>query len=139
MQGMELSAEFSALGFEHSVNVSFLDATDEKTNTDLPRRPSESFNYQLAKSWGDFDASLDMQYRSSRPSIAYYDSELAGYTVFNLAANYQLLENLSLAARIENITDKEYFTAATGFAASGELLGYNSAGRTFFVGANYQF
>ena len=139
MQGMELSAEFSALGFEHSVNVSFLDATDEKTNTDLPRRPSESFNYQLAKSWGDFDASLDMQYRSSRPSIAYYDSELAGYTVFNLAANYQLLDNLSLAARIENITDKEYFTAATGFAASGELLGYNSAGRTFFVGANYQF
>jgi len=139
MQGIELSAEFSALGFEHSVNVSFLDATDEKTNTDLPRRPSESFNYQLAKSWGDFDASLDMQYRSSRPSIAYYDSELAGYTVFNLAANYQLLENLSLAARIENITDKEYFTAATGFAASGELLGYNSAGRTFFVGANYQF
>ncbi|QBJ62245.1 TonB-dependent receptor [Pseudoalteromonas sp. DL-6] len=139
MQGIELSAEFSALGFEHSVNVSFLDATDEKTNTDLPRRPSESFNYQLAKSWGDFDASLDMQYRSSRPSIAYYDSELAGYTVFNLAANYQLLENLSLAARIENITDKEYFTAATWFAASGELLGYNSAGRTFFVGANYQF
>ena len=139
MQGIELSAEFSALGFEHSVNVSFLDATDEKTNTDLPRRPSESFNYQLAKSWGDFDASLDMQYRSSRPSIAYYDSELAGYTVFNLAANYQLLDNLSLAARIENITDKEYFTAATGFAASGELLGYNSAGRTFFVGANYQF
>jgi vitamin B12 transporter len=139
MQGIELSAEFSALGFEHSVNVSFLDATDEKTNTDLPRRPSESFNYQLAKSWGDFDASLDMQYRSSRPSIAYYDSELAGYTVFNLAANYQLLDNLSLAARIENITDKEYCTAATGFAASGELLGYNSAGRTFFVGANYQF
>ena len=139
MQGVELSAEFSALGFEHSVNVSFLDATDEKTNTDLPRRPSESFNYQLAKSWGDFDASLDMQYRSSRPSIAYYDSELAGYTVFNLAANYQLLDNLLLAARIENITDKEYFTAATGVAASGELLGYNSAGRTFFVGANYQF
>jgi vitamin B12 transporter len=139
MQGIELSAEFSALGFEHSVNVSFLDATDEKTNTDLPRRPSESFNYKLAKSWGDFDSSLDMQYSSSRPSIAYYDSELAGYTVFNLAANYQLLDNLSLAARIENITDKEYFTAATGFAASGELLGYNSAGRTFFVGANYQF
>lgn len=139
MQGLEMSAEFSVLGFEHSVNFSFLDATDEKTNTDLPRRPSESFNYQLAKSWGDFDASLDMQYRSSRPSIAYYDSELAGYTVFNLAANYQLLDNLSLAARIENITDKEYFTAATGFAASGELLGYNSAGRTFFVGANYQF
>ncbi|ALQ54109.1 TonB-denpendent receptor [Pseudoalteromonas issachenkonii] len=139
MQGFELSAEFSALGFEHSVNFSFLDATDEKTNTDLPRRPSESFNYQLAKTWGDFDASLDMQYRSSRPSIAYYDSELAAYTVFNIAANYQLLDNLSLAARIENITDKEYFTAATGFAASGKLLGYNSAGRTFFVGANYQF
>jgi vitamin B12 transporter len=139
MQGVELSAKFSGLGFEHNVNLSFLNATDEKTNTDLPRRPSESFNYQLAKTWGDFDTSIDMQYRSSRPSIAFYDTELSAYTVFNLAANYQLLDNLSLAVRIENITDKEYFTAATDIAVNGELLGYNNAGRTFFVGANYQF
>ncbi|CAM3738111.1 MULTISPECIES: TonB-dependent receptor domain-containing protein [Pseudoalteromonas] len=139
MQGVELSADFEGLGFQHNINLSFLDAKDETTNTDLPRRPSETFNYTLGKSWGDFDANIAMQYRSSRPSIAYYDTELAAYTVFNIAANYQLLDELSFQARIENITDKEYFTAGTGFAANGDLLGYNAAGRQFFVGASYQF
>lgn len=139
MQGVELSADFEGFGFQHNINLSLLDAKDETTNTDLPRRPSETFNYTLGKSWGDFDANIAMQYRSSRPSIAYYDTELAAYTVFNIAANYQLLDELSFQARIENITDKEYFTAGTGFAANGELLGYNAAGRQFFVGASYQF
>ena len=137
MQGLELSAEFEGLGFEHNINLSFLDAIDETTDKDLPRRPSEMFNYTLGKSWSKFDANITMQYRSSRPSI--YDTDLSAYTVFNLAANYQLLDNLAVTARIENITDKEYFTAATGRSTNGKLLGYNSAGRTFFLGANYQF
>ena len=139
MQGVELSADFEGLGFQHNVNLSFLDAKDETTNKDLPRRPSETFNYTLSKNWGDFDANIAMQYRSSRPSIAYYNTELAAYTVFNLSANYQLSDELSFQVRIENITDKAYFTAGTGTAESGELLGYNSAGRQFFIGASYQF
>ncbi|MGO2479325.1 MAG: TonB-dependent receptor domain-containing protein [Pseudoalteromonas sp.] len=139
MQGIELSAEFEGLGFQHNVNLTILDAKDETTNTDLPRRPSETFNYSVGKSWGDFDASIAMQYRSSRPSIAYYDTELAAYTIFNLAANYQLMDDLSLQARVENITDKEYFTAAVGTATNGELLGYSAAERKFFVGVSYQF
>lgn len=137
MQGIELSAEFEGLGFQHNVNLSLLDAKDETTNTDLPRRPSEMFNYALGKSWGDFDANIAMQYRSSRPSI--YDTELASFTVFNLSVNYQVMDELSLQARIENITDKEYFAASIRAAANGELLGYNAAGRQFFVGASYQF
>lgn len=137
MQGIELSAEFEGLGFQHNVNLSLLDAKDETTNTDLPRRPSEMFNYALGKSWGDFDANIAMQYRSSRPSI--FDTELASFTVFNLSVNYQVMDELSLQARIENITDKEYFAASIGAAANGELLGYNAAGRQFFVGASYQF
>lgn len=139
MQGVELSADFEGLGFQHNVNLSFLDAKDETTNKDLPRRPSETFNYTLSKNWGDFDANIAMQYRSSRPSIAYYNTELAAYTVFNLSANYQLSDELSFQVRIENITDKAYFTAGIGTAESGELLGYNSAGRQFFIGASYQF
>lgn len=137
MQGVELSAEFEGFGFQHNVNLSILDAKDETTNVDLPRRPSETFNYMFGKSWGDFDANIAMQYRSSRPSI--YDTDLAAFTVFNLSANYQVMDDLSLQARVENITDKKYFTAAVGTATNGELLGYNAAGRQFFVGASYQF
>ncbi|KPH61403.1 TonB-dependent receptor domain-containing protein [Pseudoalteromonas porphyrae] len=139
MQGVELSADFEGLGFQHNVNLSFLDAKDETTNKDLPRRPSETFNYTLGKNWGDFDANIAMQYRSSRPSASFLATELPAFTVFNIAANYQLLDELSFQVRIENITDKAYFTAGTGTAENGQLLGYNSAGRQFFIGASYQF
>ena len=139
MQGVEISAEFSALGFEHNANLSFLDTEDETTGKELARRPSEAFNYTLTKSWGYFDANLTMLYRSSRDSISYYDTEIAAFTVFNIAANYQLLDNLALHARIENLTDKEYFTAGIGFAASGELLGYSAPSRQVFAGISYQF
>ncbi|WP_404341111.1 TonB-dependent receptor domain-containing protein [Pseudoalteromonas mariniglutinosa] len=137
MQGIELSAEFEGFGFQHNVNLSLLDAKDETTHADLARRPSETFNYTVGQDWGAFDASLSMQYRSSRPAI--YDIELAAFTVFNLSANYQLMDELSLQARLENITDKQYFTASTGFAENGELLGYNAPGRQLFIGATYQF
>ncbi|NNG42111.1 TonB-dependent receptor [Pseudoalteromonas sp. NEC-BIFX-2020_002] len=139
MQGVELSADFEGLGFQHNVNLSFLDAKDETTNKDLPRRPSETFNYTLGKNWGNFDANIAMQYRSSRPSASFLATELPAFTVFNIAANYQLLDELSFQVRIENITDKAYFTAGTGTAENGQLLGYNSAGRQFFIGASYQF
>lgn len=80
-----------------------------------------------------------MRYRSSRPTISYFNSTMGGFTVFDLSANYQVVDNLTLSARIDNLTDKHYLTAATGFAANGQLLGYKPLGRQLFVGMSYQF
>lgn len=147
MEGVELSANVSAFGFEHSINATFLDAKDGTTGEKLVRRPSESFNYTVARSWDKLDVNLAMQYRSSRPSINLYDSNLgqsmattlAGYTVFNLGANYRLFDGLTLNARLENIAGKDYITAATGYAINGNVLGYTSLGRQAYVGATVRF
>ncbi|OHU86300.1 MULTISPECIES: TonB-dependent receptor domain-containing protein [Pseudoalteromonas] len=146
MKGVELSATASALGFEHKVNLTLLDAKDKTTGEDLVRRPDTAFNYTLSKSWDKLDASLTMIYRSSRPTITLYDSqfnthnkELSGYTVFNLAANYALFDNVKLTARLENLGDKTYLTAATGLASDGQILGYVPLGRQAYVGVSISF
>lgn len=139
MKGAELSLTTSAYGFDHNVNLTFLDAKDDTKGTDLPRRPSKSFNYTISKSWEKLNVNASMQYRSDRPSISFYNTTLPSYTVFNLAANYALFDALELNARVENLTDKSYFTAGSGFAKSGELLGYVPLGRQLYVGATVQF
>jgi vitamin B12 transporter len=147
MKGVELSAHVNAFGFKHSINATFLDAKDSTTGEKLARRPSESFNYTVARSWDKLDVNVAMSYRSSRPSIALYDmnlgqsvtATLAGYTVFNLSANYKFFDGLTLNARLENITGKDYITAASGYASDGSLLGYTALGRQAYVGATVYF
>ncbi|MBQ4811999.1 TonB-dependent receptor [Pseudoalteromonas luteoviolacea] len=142
MRGVELSAQFDALGFNHSANLTLLDAKDVSTNEskDLPRRPSKAFNYTLTKQWDSLDVNLTMIYRSDRPSISFYDTTLSAYTIFNLSANYELLEGIELNARLENLTDKAYFTAGAGFTAdNSRLLGYKPLGRQLYVGAKVEF
>ncbi|TQF72152.1 TonB-dependent receptor domain-containing protein [Pseudoalteromonas luteoviolacea] len=142
MKGVELSAQFDAFGFNHSANLTLLDAKDNSTNVskDLPRRPSKAFNYTLTKQWENLDVNLTMLYRSDRPSIDFYSTKLSAYTLFNLSANYQLLDGIELNARVENLTDKEYFTAGAGFTSdNSRLLGYKPLGRQVYVGAKVEF
>ncbi|KZN29601.1 hypothetical protein N480_07705 [Pseudoalteromonas luteoviolacea S2607] len=142
MRGIELSAQFDAFGLNHSTNLTLLDAKDNSTSQpkDLPRRPSKTFNYTLTKQWENLDVNLTMIYRSDRPSISFYNTTLSAYTLFNLSANYQLLDGIELNARLENLTDKEYFTAGAGFTAdNSRLLGYKPLGRQLYVGAKVEF
>ncbi|QPB81939.1 TonB-dependent receptor [Pseudoalteromonas rubra] len=139
MKGIELSAQFSALGLEHAANLTLLDARDKEKREDLPRRPGKAFNYVLSKQWDKLDVRLAMQYRDKRPSISYFDTDLPSYTVFNLSANYQLLEPVALTMRLENLTDKEYFTSVASKTADGTLLPYEPPGRQIYVGTRITF
>lgn len=147
MKGVELSANISALGFEHTINATLLDAKDGNTGNDLVRRPSESFNYTLSRNWDKLNVNLAMQYRSSRPSINLYNSHLGqsmpttlpAYTVFNLGASYELFDAFKLSARVENMTDEQYITAANGYAKNGDLLGYVPLGRQLYISGTFNF
>ncbi|MCG7535673.1 TonB-dependent receptor [Pseudoalteromonas sp. OOF1S-7] len=139
MKGIELSAQFSALGLEHAANLTLLDARDKEKREDLPRRPGTAFNYVLSKQWDKLDVRLAMQYRDKRPSISYFDTDLPSYTVFNLSANYQLLEPIALTLRLENLTDKEYFNSVASKTLDGTLLPYEPPGRQIYVGSRITF
>ncbi|MGO2012041.1 MAG: TonB-dependent receptor domain-containing protein [Pseudoalteromonas sp.] len=136
-EGVEFSFEQHIWGFDHLFNFTYLTAEDTETGQSLVYVAPRTVNWSLAKQWQDFDTSLDMVYRSAREGKV---TTLSSYTLWNLAANYQLTDELALSLRIENLLDKEYnaVDANTDFT-TGRVNYYNTPDRRFFVGASYQF
>ena len=51
------------------------------------------------------------------------------YGLLNISGNYQLTDNLTMTARLNNITNKQYIT----------LPGYNTDGTNFFTSLTYNW
>jgi outer membrane receptor protein involved in Fe transport len=92
-------------------------------------------------------------------------SSLSGYTLLNLAANYEAMPNLSIFGKINNVFDKEYYTGGvlganvfdanhtpkigntatsdgvtSNYGASSiETFGYAGAPRAAWIGIRYEF
>ena len=63
-------------------------------------------------------------------SVNNADSQIIdSFGLFNISGNYQLTDNLTMSARLNNITNKEYVTA----------LGYNTDGTNFFTSLTYNW
>jgi vitamin B12 transporter len=73
----------------------------------------------------------EVQYSGTREDIdinTYARTTLDSYSVVNLTVSYALDKRLDLSLRADNLFDKDYMLAH----------GYNTLGRTLFVGLNYQ-
>ena len=136
-EGVEFSLSQQFFGFDSNLNFAYLSAEDEETGAELRNVAKRTFNWELAKQFGAFDASLDMQYRSDRQGAV---TRLGSYTLWNLAGNYQVNEHIEVSLRVENLFDKEYNAVDlnTDFT-TGEVYYYNTPERRFFAGASYQF
>jgi outer membrane receptor protein involved in Fe transport len=99
----------------------------------------------------------------AQPPFYLGPGEIGGYTVLNLGLEYRPMQTLQLFAQVNNVLDREYFTAAqlgsTGLNANGEfvarpfdgplvdgerpLLGSTflapGAPRTYWLGAKFSF
>ncbi|MBE3672276.1 TonB-dependent receptor domain-containing protein [Pseudoalteromonas distincta] len=136
-EGVEFSLSQQFFGFDSNLNFAYLSAEDEETGAELRNVAKRTFNWELAKQFGAFDASLDMQYRSDREGAV---TRLGSYTLWNLAGNYQVNKHIEVSLRVENLFDKEYnaVDSNTDFT-TGEVYYYNTPERRFFAGASYQF
>jgi len=136
-EGFEFSLSQQIFGFDSNLNFAYLSAENRETGAELRNVAKRTFNWEVAKQFGAFDASLDMQYRSDREGVV---ARLGSYTLWNLAGNYQVNEHIELSLRVENLFDKEYnaVDSNTDFT-TGEVYYYNTPERRFFAGASYQF
>lgn len=115
-----------------SANLSYTltDTEDKSTGEDLLRRPRHKFAASLlAKPAENLRVNLDLTYTGLRDdndfsSFPASRHELAGYTLVNLAAYYDLTQKVQLFARVENLLDQEY----------EQVLGFGTAGLSAFGG-----
>lgn len=136
-EGVEFSLTQQILGFDSHFNFAYLSAENKETGDELRNVAKRTVNWELAKQFGDFDARIDMQYRSDREGAV---TRLGSYTLWNLAGNYHVNDNIELSLRVENLFDRDYNVVdSRADFTSGDVYYYNTPERRFFAGASYQF
>ncbi len=77
----------------------------------------------------DVQLNVGILYVGERYDGSYSDETLGGYTLVNLAASWQIIENLKLYGRVDNLFDKQY----------EEVAGYGTAGASGYLGLKASF
>ena len=94
---------------------------NETVDQDLGRRARRSLHGSLSYRWQRFTLGSDVLASSSRRDSRFSDTRMPGYALVNLRAQWQPWSNMTLAAHVENLLDKDYETAL-GYPAQGRLL-----------------
>ena len=105
-------------GVESSIHLKFLEdssltllhtwnqAVDEINDKTLAKRPRNTFSATLSHSWNKkLNSMVTVQYRSRMVSGL---GPVLARTILRATLSYQLLKNLKLTARGENLLDKDY-------------------------------
>jgi len=138
-QGVELSATFDFMnGFTATATYTYTDATEQTVaggpRLEEVRRPRHSgslnaayvFDENRARVFGEVVFNGKMV---DTDFAAYQRVTLDAYTVVNVGASYRISEHLEAFGRVENLFDEKY----------QEVLGYNTPGRTAFLGMRGNF
>ncbi|CAM3151703.1 TonB-dependent receptor domain-containing protein [Moritella viscosa] len=128
MKGAELEASFDLFTIRNQASLEYLDTKDANGN-ELSRRAKYKAKWQGTITTGNVDWALQYLYQGKRDNSGYDDIILSGYSLWNLSAVYYVIPELKLAAKVENLFDKEYETAA----------GYPAPERGYYINATYEF
>jgi vitamin B12 transporter len=104
------------------------DPEDEATGHLLPRRAQTHGTITLLQGVGPLRLGVEIVASSHRFDDAENTRRLAGYAIVNLTAEWQLGHGVSLFARGDNVTDRDYVLAA----------GYATGGAQVFAGVRWQ-
>ncbi|WP_427979096.1 TonB-dependent receptor domain-containing protein [Agarivorans sp.] len=129
IQGIEVQGEFSTAWLNHRITLELLDTEDKATGKRLIRRPQEQIKYKADVDWQQLNVVLDVLWRGESYEDAANTQVLDSYAVWDLSANYRFTNGFRLDAKLRNLFDKDYSTAAN----------YQARGRSFELGASYQF
>lgn len=131
IDGVELtySAQYGETGVKAALTRQ--NPRNSQTGLVLLRRAKSFGNVSLTRQFGALQMRGEWQYSGTRADVdinTFARTTLASYDVANLAAIYTLDRQLQLSLRADNLFNKGYMS----------VHGYNTSGRTLFVGLNYQ-
>lgn len=121
VQGVEASWRATVLGTDLGASVTFQNPVDESSNTQLLRRARRHASFDVGRNFGDWRFGGEWLLSSSRMDSG--SRRLGGYGIVNLTARYNIDKQWFVAARVENLFDKDYMLAYP----------YNTQGRAGFI------
>lgn len=127
IKGIEALYGFTAQQWVFRANAVVQNPHDISNNRQLARRAKHIYNVYGGYKTDSSDTGLNVTYSSNRPDFGPASGFNDEYTLLNLTSGYHFSRKLTLAGRIENLTDENYELAA----------GYNTPGRSLFLELQY--
>ena len=151
LQGWSFTYGGRVYGVDVAASFDNQDTRDKATGNFLPYRPANFGSLTLSKKQERWDFGGQMQLSGSQQSnpgnADPYSNNITmgGYTLFNIFGSVNLIKDVSLFMRGNNIFNRQYSTAANGYAAStydgvtypATANYYRSPGSNFFVGLRF--
>ena len=137
IRGVELVLGSEWLGWQWNANYSLMDAENRSRRVkkgiayygkDLNRRPSQLFNLDLDRRFGDLSLGASLHAQNSTYDDLENQTELAGFATLDLRGEYRIDPEWRLQARIANLLDADYETAQ----------GFNQPGQAVYLTLRYQ-
>lgn len=128
IEGWTLSYEGKAGALAVRAALDALDPRNEVNGRQLPRRAEKQLTLGADYGVGAWRFGGSILHVGSRFDDAANARPLGAYTTADLYADWQFAKDLSLQAKVNNLTDKVYETA----------YGYNQPGRAFYLTLRWQ-
>ncbi|MDR2334656.1 MAG: TonB-dependent receptor [Burkholderiaceae bacterium] len=126
-EGVTLSAAHKLGPVSLNGSIDFQNPHDLDTGRQLARRSKRYAKLSADTAVAGWNVGAEMNAASRRYDTASGSNMLGGYTTFNLYANTSIGRDVTLLARLDNLTDKNYELAR----------GYATPGRAFYVGLKW--
>ena len=131
IRGLEAIIATRLMGWNIHANATLLRPENRGAGPDhgnlLPRRAEEQFRLSLYRHLGKLELGASYFYQGGRYNDLANTRRLGGYSLVGLRAEYALTDSWRLQARVSNLLDKHYETAAF----------YNQLGRNFMFTLRY--
>lgn len=133
IRGLELAAQTDLAGWTVAGALTLLDTEDRSSGAnrgnDLPRRARTSLRIDADRDFGDYSVGATVIAADRRYDNLSNSRRLGGYATADLRGEYRITSEWRVQARIENLLDKDYKTAAF----------YNQSGRAGYLTLRYQY
>lgn len=121
IQGIEARYAWQSSTWGLQASAVVQDPNNEESDSVLPRRARRSLTLNAWRTFGTTEVALDVLLSGERKDSDFSDTVNAGYVLTNLSARAPLPGGFEIRAKIENVLDADYETAA-GFATPGRGL-----------------
>lgn len=123
LRGAELRVDSKLFGWDLGASASWLDPQDRRSGRDLPRRARETARLELDRGFGKFRLGFTGVAEGDRYDDLANVRRMGGFATLDVRGEYAVATDWTLQARVANVFDKSYETAAF----------YNQPGREYFV------
>lgn len=132
IRGLEAIVGTQLGGWDLNTNLTLLDPENRSGGANdgnvLPRRARQSLRLDADRNFGRYRLGATLLAAGKRYDDLANTRQLGGYATIDLRAEYALAKDWRLQARVENLLDKDYETAAF----------FNQPGRSLYLTLRYQ-